>query len=189
MKAYYDYEDGSFWAIRTEGKDCFTANGSKYRDFYPEYMLKAGSEKEKNRRILPNSAKISCESAEAAEASAAKMAEEKSISALKQDAEFWRIAIEINSYLLFFVPDEYKTKELCTLAVIRNGAALMYVPPQIKDYELCRKAVNNNYHALKYVDDELKTKEMCEAAVKSCGSVLEYVPQKFITEELCRKRD
>jgi hypothetical protein len=38
MKAYYEYEDGTFWAIRTAGGDCFTAEGSKYKDIDPESM-------------------------------------------------------------------------------------------------------------------------------------------------------
>jgi len=44
MKAYYGYEDATFWAIRTEGHYCFTAHGSRYYDFWPELMLKAGRE-------------------------------------------------------------------------------------------------------------------------------------------------
>ena len=46
MKAYYEYEDGTFWAIRTEGNSCFTANGSKYCDFYIDIMLNADREEE-----------------------------------------------------------------------------------------------------------------------------------------------
>jgi hypothetical protein len=89
-------------------------------------MLKAGAEDAQNCRIQPKYVKISFESLEAAESAAAKMAEEKSVGALTQDAEFWRTAIEINALTLFFVPDAYKTEELCELAVIRNGNALIY---------------------------------------------------------------
>jgi len=32
MKAYYEYEDGTFWAIHTEGSDCFVVQDSKYND-------------------------------------------------------------------------------------------------------------------------------------------------------------
>jgi len=32
MKAYYEYEDGTFWAILTAGGDCFTSEGCKYNE-------------------------------------------------------------------------------------------------------------------------------------------------------------
>ena len=53
MKAYYEYEDGTFWAMRTECNDCFTAYGSKYNSFNPEIMLEAKTtvETERNRRL------------------------------------------------------------------------------------------------------------------------------------------
>jgi hypothetical protein len=35
MKAYFEYGDGTFWALRTEGYDCFTAQGNKYEFFLP----------------------------------------------------------------------------------------------------------------------------------------------------------
>jgi hypothetical protein len=46
MKAYYEYEDGTYWAIRTEGNACFTANGSKYCDLYLDIMLNNDSVEE-----------------------------------------------------------------------------------------------------------------------------------------------
>jgi hypothetical protein len=48
MKAYFEYEGGTFWAICTEGNACFTAQDKKYRALNPDVMLKAGSEEEKN---------------------------------------------------------------------------------------------------------------------------------------------
>jgi len=53
-----------------------------------------------------------------------------------EDGTFWRIAIEIIALLLFFVPNTYKTKELCALASRRNGLALRYVPVEMRDQEL-----------------------------------------------------
>ena len=91
MKAYYEYENGTFWAIRTAYGDCFTAQGNKYEGFDPESMQKAEVETEQEALL---------------------MEAEKSVSAIDQDAEFWRSAIEINAMLLFFVPDEYRTPEL-----------------------------------------------------------------------------
>jgi len=113
MKAYHEYEDGTFWAIRTEGSNCFTA------------------------------------------------------------------------FLLFFVPDEYKTQELCSLAVGMEGRAIKYVPLQMRNPELCRKAVVNIFAALEYLDENEKTEELCQMAVRQRGEALEFVPEKFNTKELC----
>jgi hypothetical protein len=158
MKAYYDYEDGTFWAIRTEGENCFIAEGSKYDDFWPDLMLKAGTEeKQLWGAMSPNGRKIPCESPDAAEQKAAKMMAEKSVAAIRQDVEFWRIAIDINAMLLFFVPDVYKAQELCALAVVKNGGALQYVPPEMRSPELCKRAVYNNSYALEYVGENEKT--------------------------------
>jgi len=56
MKVYYEYEYGTFWAIRAEGGCCYTCEGSKYVDFWPELMPEAGDE-EKNRFMAPNAKK------------------------------------------------------------------------------------------------------------------------------------
>ena len=40
MRAYFEYGDSTFWAIRTEGNDCLTVQGSKYCRLSPELMLK-----------------------------------------------------------------------------------------------------------------------------------------------------
>jgi hypothetical protein len=53
MKEYFEYEDGTFWAIRTEGSNCFTVHGSKYSGLNPETMLDIKTE-EKNYWQLPN---------------------------------------------------------------------------------------------------------------------------------------
>ena len=185
MKAYYEYEDGTFWAIRTEGENCFTAQGSKYEDFWPELMLKAGSEEERYWRMPPNAKKITFGSPEAAEQEAAKMAAEKSENAIIRNRKFWRIAVEISAYLLFFTPDKYKTPELCALAVERDGMALKYVPQKMKVHELCKKALYNDPYALEYVNENEKTEEICQNAVKDKGETLKFVPEKFITPKLC----
>ena len=185
MKTYFEYEDGTFWAIRTRDSDCFAIHDSKYTGWNPEWMLEAGIERKNNLRIMSNAEKISCDDPNAAKREAERRISEKSQGALKQDAEFWHIAIEINAFLLFFVPDEHKTKELCSLAVRRNGRALQYVPVEMQDKELCTLAVNNNSLALKFMKEDLKTSSLCEKAVSLNGGALEFVPNRFKTAELC----
>ena len=67
MNAYYEYEDGTFWAIRTEGPACYTAWGSKYCELWPDAMLKAGSEEAEHLRMPPNAAKTVYNNPEEAE--------------------------------------------------------------------------------------------------------------------------
>jgi len=191
MKAYFEYEDGTFWAIRAEGENCFTAGG-KDGKFWPELMLKAGTEEEKHYTMPPDAKRLSFTSPAEAEEQAAKMIGEKSEKnesgspSLKQDAEYWKLAVKRNACCLFFVPDEYKTKKLCAMAVRRDGWALQYVPSEIQDAKICELALNKNaFAALKYMSENLITEEICQNAVKKSGAAFRYVPDKFKTEELC----
>jgi hypothetical protein len=74
--------------------------------------------------------------------------------------DFWLYAVKGGTSLLKndplrFVPDRFKTQDVCLAAVQTVGTALEFVP------------------------DNLKTKEMCVAALKSGGEALEYVPEKL----------
>ena len=201
MKAYIEYEDGTFWAIRTEDNNCFTTQGGKYKrlksrafKYYvyllPELMLKAGTEDEKEYDMPLEVKKMSFENPSRARKEAAKLINERSVknengaSALKQDGEFWRDAVQVNACLLFFVPDEYRTKELCALAVGREGQTLRYVPTEMRDGEIYKLALNN-FPGLEFIPNELITEEMCLNMVKTNCGALDDVPEKFITAELC----
>ena len=52
-----------------------------------------------------------------------------------------------------YVPDQYKTKEMCNRAIIENGGTLKSVPNRYETHEMCNKAVNNYIHALEIVPD------------------------------------
>ena len=53
-------------------------------------------------------------------------------------------AIKNNDQMLKYISEEFKTKELCELAVNQNGNALEWVPEYLKNKELCLKAVELN---------------------------------------------
>ena len=89
---------------------------------------------------------------------------------------------------LKWVPEEYKTKELCEVAVKSIGHALAYVPKELKSPELCElaiKGVLGQGGNLKFVPYELQTQELCELAVKDKGYALEHVPEELKTLEMC----
>ena len=89
------------------------------------------------------------------------------------------------------IPEKFRIKELCKMAVKKYRSALKYVPDSLKTKELCEIAMKNKNSldssycpALKYVPDSLKTKELCEMAIRNENS-LEYVLDSLKTKELC----
>ena len=88
---------------------------------------------------------------------------------------------------LGYVPEEFKTPEVCLAAVQNDGEALEYVPEELKTPELCLIAVQKYRQALRHVPEKLKTAELCLLAVQSDvgGPGIAYVPEALQTEELC----
>ena len=68
----------------------------------------------------------------------------------------WLNKVSNNGCVFKYVPDEFKTSELCLAAVSSDGYALRSVPDELINRELCLAAVSNNGYALRYVPDELK---------------------------------
>ena len=77
----------------------------------------------------------------------------------------WLEEIYENGFALKDVPEEFKTKELCELAVKKDGDALAYVPEELKTKELCKVAVKDNGLNLEFVPEELRTFEICNKAI------------------------
>ena len=50
-----------------------------------------------------------------------------------------------------YVPDQYKTKEMCDKAIIGNGGILGFIPDCYKNQKTCGKAVGNSSHAFRFV--------------------------------------
>jgi len=63
------------------------------------------------------------------------------------------------------------------------GYALQYVPNEFKSKELCETAVNISGSSLKYVPEELKIDDICQKAVQNDSSALEFVPLHLISME------
>jgi|GEM_PF-5594095 len=79
--------------------------------------------------------------------------------------------------------EEHEIPKLYLAAVEQNGNALEYVPDKFKTLELCFTAVQTYGSAFEYVPEKFYTPELCLAAVEQAGwkvgRVLEYVPKKF----------
>lgn len=100
--------------------------------------------------------------------------------------ELCKIAVEEDGMALKYVPDKLKTPELCKIAVEDGGMTLEYVPDKLITFELCKLAVEDDVTSLSCVPDKFKTPELCKIAVEDIGSALEYIPDRLKTPELCR---
>lgn len=87
---------------------------------------------------------------------------------------------------LEYIPDEFKTPELCEMAVEQNGMALNFVPEELRTYELCMLALNRDVYAVECVPYKFLTPELCEIAVQQNGKALNFVLEELKTPELCR---
>ena len=78
-----------------------------------------------------------------------------------------------------FVPDRFKTREMCDKAVDTCPFVFDFVPDQYIIQELCDKIVSEDPFILKYIDK----------AVDSCLLVLKFVPDWFVTRKIIEKID
>ena len=97
--------------------------------------------------------------------------------------ELCELAVKQNGEALYYVLEKYITQELCNLAVQQNGMALEFVPLELRT-SLYKLAIQNNGEALQHVPEEYRTKELCELAVKNNGYAIYYIPEELKTEEL-----
>ncbi len=85
-----------------------------------------------------------------------------------------------------YLPEQYKTKEICDRAFKKDVWNLSDMPDQFKTAEMCLKAVKESGFLLKHVPDELKTTEMCKIAVKDEGKGTPDVPERLYDKELAK---
>jgi hypothetical protein len=99
--------------------------------------------------------------------------------------------INIQLFSFRYIPDKYKSYEMCKLAVQKTGSLLHYIKEPFYNEELCKLAVENIGEALEYVPYKDRDENLCRIASQSertitDGSVLEYIPQYLHTEEICK---
>jgi hypothetical protein len=85
------------------------------------------------------------------------------------------------------VPEEFRTYEICELAMRGKQGSLKEVPLKFRDYRMCNIAVNANGANLHYVPDELKDQRMCDIAVNDHTGAYDAVPDKYKTPEMALK--
>ena len=95
-------------------------------------------------------------------------------------------AVRMELYVLEFVPDWLKTREMCERNVERYPGTLKFVPDHLKTQGTCERAVEDEPYSLKHVPDHLKARGMCNKVVGACPWTLELVPDWFVAQQQIR---
>ena len=85
--------------------------------------------------------------------------------------------------MLLFVPEHFKTTEMCNEIMRTMPEAFHRIPDRFKTQEMCKKAVKVDPSSLQPVPDHLKTREMSDATVREGLSSLTYVPDWFVRQQ------
>ena len=79
------------------------------------------------------------------------------------------------------VPVEYRSIDVCLLAIISFGSICEHVPEEHHSESFFLEAVRTNCDgkALKYIPMEYRTLKICEKAVSRFPEAIEYVPESL----------
>ena len=90
---------------------------------------------------------------------------------IKMFLKLWQNVKDLlSSWLLGYVPDQFKTQEMWNKSV-----------QKFKTQEMWNKSVQSVPWMLKLVPDQYKTQEMCNKAVQRVPWMLKYVPDQYKT--------
>ncbi len=92
---------------------------------------------------------------------------------------------EIGKLFLENVPEEFKTFELCKLALQQYPHNLIHVPKHILNEELCNVAMAKSRFIYDRIPESCRTYEFYLTNVKRYGNFFTNVPIKFQTLEMC----
>ena len=97
--------------------------------------------------------------------------------------EYWQKRVLSNYRDLKLVPSQFKTLELCDLALNITCHALPYVAQEFITPELCERLVSKDGFAIQEIPDAFMTKELCFKSAGS-GTLISLIPREFYSEEL-----
>lgn len=97
-----------------------------------------------------------------------------------------KCAVESAADAFRFVPEEFKTTELCTLALSKDAYNIRFFPEKEINEDIAKQAVKDNGRYLEYVPVKLRTKELCLLALQNFyGAVMEDIPPEILDKEVC----
>ena len=86
--------------------------------------------------------------------------------------------VRMDPWLLKYIPDHFKTQDMCYEAVEEDLSNLRYVSDHFKMQEMCVKTVCMEPLLLMYILDHLKTTGLCDKTVRDDPSPLQYILQR-----------
>ena len=82
--------------------------------------------------------------------------------------------------VLRLIPKEYRTFEICKIAVSKDSSEIEHVPSNIEGYTgLCEVVVNKSPYVLRLIPEGYRTFEICKIAVFKDVSQIEHVPSNI----------
>ena len=93
-------------------------------------------------------------------------------------------AVKKLSYLLRYVPDQYKTQQMCDEAILENDGTFNSFPYSYKSQEMCIKATENYFPELEFVPEFYKAQKLCDKPVNTYPSTITFVSECFMTQLL-----
>ena len=104
-------------------------------------------------------------------------------------------AVSSNGYSIEVVPEEYITKKIVEIALLKckfiperlpvwRKLPIAYISPYYLTDDLLRKSVERIPICIKDIPKDLLTRELIEVSVKANGSALRFVPREYINEKI-----
>ena len=95
-------------------------------------------------------------------------------------------------FVIRYVPNQYKTQEMCDKAIPENGGMFEPVakihPTRLYKYQqICDEAVDNYSHALQFVSNCYMIQNMCDKAVNTYHSKVQFITDCYKNQEICGK--
>lgn len=79
-----------------------------------------------------------------------------------------------------FIPDEYKSDELCELAFTKNYRSFEFFPKENMSEEYCKKMIQRCPYILPCFPIRRKTEEICCLAIEQDRNMIQYVPRAIL---------
>ena len=74
----------------------------------------------------------------------------------------------------------------CVMKLLINLFMFFYIPDRYKTQEMCDRIISDDPFSIRYVPDQYKTQQMCDKAVDDCLAALKFVPDWFVTSKMIK---
>ena len=104
----------------------------------------------------------------------------------KMNQDYYSNLVKEDPANLKFVPEEYRSKKMCTRAIIHSDMPLIkFVPEDKLTEEMCSISIRKNVAYFSAIPDHFKTYKLCLEVVTLDGDMLSLIPDIHKTYELC----